>query len=146
MGLFKKLRKNRKAISPTIVAIIVIVAVVIGVSITVAGWMMRQSPPRVEALRIAQGSGIVAANKEFILVLENTGTADASIINIKVGGADAASLNSPVTKYPIPVNAGTKVTVRGIAGFPGVCGTTGYYEALVYTAAGNSYTTILYVL
>ena len=144
MGL-KKICKNRRAISPASTAMI-IAAVAIVIALAVAGLsLMGPAVPQVESLAIAQGSRVQASDRSYKLVLQNSGTGDASIILIEVGGVGVASVDTPVNKYPVVVKAGTILTVEGKVGFAGACVQGAQHVYHVYTAAGHDYTGWLYV-
>lgn len=145
MGI-KRIYGNKRAMSTASMAVIVaVVAVVIAVGI--AAWvMMTPATPQVEDLAVQTGSRVQASDKSYRLVLENSGTGDARITRIEVGGVDVADVDKPVTTYPVVVSAGTIVTVEGTVGFTQPCGPQGsQYVYHIYTAAGHDYTGWLYV-
>jgi len=151
LGLLKKIRKDRGAISP-VIATIIIVAVTIAVSVAVAGWMMGLwgGLTKVETMRIFPESSLTASTnpttpRAFSLVVKNTGTADATITSIKIGGLDVAS-STPSLTGGIPVTAGAfagtgtpqpRITGTANASLTFTVGSS--YEVLIYTAAGNVY-------
>lgn len=141
MGYLKKICRDRRAISQGTTAIILAVVAII-IAGAVAGLVMTgggPAAPKVEALAMAPGSEVRSFDKGYKLVLENSGTADATITMIEIGGADVASVEKPVTKYPVVVTAGTTVSVEGKVGFAGACFPNAQYEYHVYTAAGHNY-------
>jgi hypothetical protein len=144
MGI-KKIYGNKHAMSTANMAVIIaVVAVVIAVGI--AAWaMMSPAAPKVEALTVQTGSRVQASDRSYRFVLENSGTGDASITRIEIGGVDVKSVETPVTQYPVVVRAGTIVTVEGKVGFTEACVQGAQFKYHIYTAAGHDYSGWLFV-
>ena len=133
----KKLFRNKKALSP-VVAAIILIAVTVAVSIAVAAWMgaltfgfMGGS----EQVRIVgvQFTGTNATNKQIVVTLQNTGTADVVITSAKVGDV----VVSTITVTPdSTVEAGTSATVT----FSYNWDAGQSYNIGVVTKAGNVFT------
>ena len=133
----KKLFRNKKALSP-VVAAIILIAVTVAVSIAVAAWMgaltfgfMGGS----EQVRIVgvQFTGTNATNKQIVVTLQNTGTADVVITSAKVGDV----VVSTITVTPdSTVEAGTSATVT--FSYNWAAGQS--YNVGVVTKAGNVFT------
>lgn len=144
MGLIKKIRKNRKAISP-VIATIIIVAVTIAVSVAVAGWMMGLwgGLTKTEAIRLTPVS--LKTDGSYSFMLTNSGSADATVTKITIGGSNVSPVIVDGTSYILPtpgftVTAAGQRTVTGAAGAAGITPVSGRtYDIHVYTAAGNDF-------
>lgn len=162
MGLLKKLCKNRKATSTTLVAVIVVAAVITVLVAQRPPWEGTPTPTTTttttaptttttetttptttqptgtENLIVLPESSLQSGVNHYKFVLENTGTGDSSITLIKLGGTDVTNLRAGgIADYPIPVKAGTQITITGIARGSYEEGES--YEIVIYTARGNTY-------
>jgi len=98
-------QKNKKGISP-VIATVIIVAVAIAVAIAVAYWVTGIIPAftRYEELKVS--SAYIDNSTHAIILVKNTGSADATIDNIFVNG------RSPLTAFdPIPLASGGNSTL-----------------------------------
>jgi flagellin-like protein len=139
--------KSRKGISP-VIATVILVAVAITVSVSVAYWMGGISSlyTRLEIIEVqsAVASKGVAGNYTITLAVKNTGSADATIDSVFING-------KPMSQFP-GVNphlaaGGTSVIAGGSAtvvidvpanqGAPFSAGTT--IEVKLHTAGGKDY-------
>jgi flagellin-like protein len=131
----KKLLKSRKALSP-VVAAIILIAVTVAVSIAVAAWMgaLTFTFMKTEELRIV---GVKFETGNITITVQNTGTSDSVISNMKVedeiyaihtaNGAAATSLELS------PEASGTVV-----CDYSWTAGTS--YNVAVVTRDGNIFT------
>jgi flagellin-like protein len=139
--------RSRKGISP-VIATVILVAVAITVSVSVAYWMGGISSlyTRLEKIEIQSIVAVkgVAGNYTITLAVKNTGSADATIdsvfingkplsqfsgvtSNLAVGGTSCIAGGSATVRVNVPANAGAPFTV----------GTT--LEVKLHTAAGKDY-------
>jgi flagellin-like protein len=139
--------RSRKGISP-VIATVILVAVAITVSVSVAYWMGGISSlyTRLEKIEVQSITAVkgVAGNYTITLAAKNTGSADATIDSVMING-------KPLSQYP-GVTAdlavgGTSVVAGGSAsvniavpagqGVPFTIGTT--LEVKLHTVAGKDY-------
>ena len=143
----RHIMKSRKGISP-VIATVILVAVAITVSVSVAYWMGGISSlyTRLEKIEVQSITAIkgVAGNYTITLAVKNTGSADATIDSVMING-------KPLSQYPeVTANlavGGTSVVAGGSAsvctfvcagqGVPFTAGTT--LEVKLHTAAGKDY-------
>jgi flagellin-like protein len=103
-----KILKSKKALSP-VVASIILIAVTVAVSLAVAIWMgsLTTGQMGVEELRITKltwGSN----NNGFTITVNNTGTRDSVITQIRV---NYATTGVSVSNLPLTLKAGTGTTI-----------------------------------
>ena len=134
----KTIRLNKKGISP-IIATVIIVAVAIGVSISVAYWVTGIVPAftRYEELKI--GSCYIDDSTTTIIVIKNTGSSDATIDSVHVNGRLPETAFSEVT---LSSGSSTTLTIGAteyteVTGDSFISGVT--YGFTVHTVAGGSY-------
>jgi len=127
-----------KAISP-IIATVILVAVTIALAVGVALWLsgLIGGAGSREQLQVMPDSFLYVDDsgnfQKLTLHLKNTGTADSTIVSIKIGNVNVADNKLPYT---------VKVGFNGNVDFTGATGkfTPGAkYTVTVYTDAGNSY-------
>jgi flagellin-like protein len=89
-NLYRKLRKNSKALSP-VVASIILIAVTVAVSVVVAAWMggmslgLMGNAEQVSVTNV-QFVDVVDPDDEIVVSIRNSGGADASISKAYVNG------------------------------------------------------------
>ena len=147
----RHIMKSRKGISP-VIATVILVAVAITVSVSVAYWMGGISSlyTRLEKIEVQSATATKAADGSYTITLacKNTGSADATIDSVFING-------KPLSQYPgVPVgvtssivgsgtsvvagdSATVTVTVPALQGVPFTAGTT--IEVKLHTAAGKDY-------
>ena len=142
-----RFEKSRKGISP-VMATVILVAVAITVSISVAYWMggissMYTRSEKIEIHSITADKG-AAGNYTITVDVRNTGSADATIDSVRING-------KPLSQYPgvtsSIIGSGTSVVAGGSAivsiyvpagqGAPFNIGST--LEVLLHTSAGKDY-------
>ena len=138
--------RSRKGISP-VIATVILVAVAITVSVSVAYWMGGISSlyTRLEKIEIQSITAVkgVAGNYTITLAAKNTGSADATIDSVFING-------KPLTQFPgvtASIGSGTSCIAGGSAtvridvpantGAPFTSGTT--IEVKLHTAGGKDY-------
>ena len=139
--------RSRKGISP-VIATVILVAVAITVSISVAYWMGGISSlytrlEKIEIHSITAEKG-VAGNYTITLAVKNTGSADATIDSVMINGRPLSQFPGVTTTIAV---GGTSVVAGGSAsvnvlvpagqGVPFTAGTT--IEVKLHTAAGKDY-------
>jgi len=139
--------RSRKGISP-VIATVILVAVAITVSISVAYWMGGISSlytrlEKIEIHSITAEKG-VAGNYTITLTAKNTGSADATIDSVKINGIPLSQFPGVISDLAV---GGTSVLAGGSAsvtisvpagqGAPFTIGTT--LEVALHTAAGKDY-------
>ena len=144
------MRRSSSGISP-VVATVILVAIAIVIAIAVAFWasglvgvFTRFEKIEVTAAYAESASG---GNYRVVLVVRNTGSADATIDDIYVNGkpcggisGGGCSISAAGTISPLSVGASATITVSnpptavGNSFIPGVT-----YEIAVHTASGKLY-------
>jgi flagellin-like protein len=139
--------RSRKGISP-VIATVILVAVAITVSVSVAYWMGGISSlytrlEKIEVQSIVALKG-VAGNYTITLAVKNTGSADATIDSVFINGKPLSQFTGVTTNLVVggtSVVAGGSTTVEvyvaANAGVPFSAGTT--IEVKLHTAAGKDY-------
>ena len=134
----KKLLKSKEGISP-VIATIIMVAVTVGISIAVGGWLVGLwgGYTKTETVKILADSNYTAGGTSFTLNVKNDGTANAKITKVVIGS------NTYTTSTGITINAASSATLTD-GDLPGGTHTTPFsagtvYEVRIYTEAGNVY-------
>jgi flagellin-like protein len=130
-----RIPRSRRALSP-VVASIILIAVTVAVSITVAAWMagLVFSNQGVEQLTLRK-LWWTGPNTGFILAVDNTGTRDATITQIQVNyGTSGVNVTQPTLPVQLKASLPTNVTVA----FTYSNGTA--YDITVATSSGKLYT------
>lgn len=141
-------RSSRKGISP-VIATVILVAVAITVSVSVAYWMGGISSLYTRLEKVEISSVVVnkgTSNYTITMSVKNTGSADATVDNVMINGKILTQYTSPVvtaTYSPVggAIVAGSTSTVtisiptQSIPPF--TPGTT--LEVKLHTAAGKEY-------
>jgi len=140
--------KSRKGISP-VIATVILVAVAITVSVSVAYWMGGISSMYTRLEKIEVSSAIATKNVDgtytVALAVKNTGSADATIDNVMINGKLLSQFSPAPTAVFVPasgavVSGGTAtvtVTIPANATAPFTSGTT--LEVKLHTSAGKDY-------
>jgi flagellin-like protein len=143
----RHIMKSRKGISP-VIATVILVAVAITVSVSVAYWMGGISSlyTRLEKIEVQSATATkgVAGNYTITLAVKNTGSADATIDNVMINGKPLSQFTEVTSNLAV---GGTSVVAGGSAsvsvfvgagaGVPFTAGTT--LEVKLHTAAGKDY-------
>ena len=143
----RHIMKSRKGISP-VIATVILVAVAITVSVSVAYWMGGISSlyTRLEKIEVQSATAVkgVAGNYTITLAVKNTGSADATIDSVFINGKPlsqfpgvTANLVSGGTPVIAGGSASVVVSVPANQGAPFSAGTT--IEVKLHTAAGKDY-------
>jgi flagellin-like protein len=93
-SLYRKIRKNSKALSP-VVASIILIAVTVAVSVVVAAWMGGMTiglMGNAEQVSITNYSFDAADASKVILNVRNTGTATVTLSSATIDGAPVADM------------------------------------------------------
>lgn len=98
-NLYRKLRKNSKALSP-VVASIILIAVTVAVSVVVAAWMGGMTIGLMgNAEQVSVTNAIFTGTDEVTLTVRNTGGATVTISTASIDGvADAAFVSGDIAK------------------------------------------------
>mgnify|MGYP003574514819 CR=1 FL=1 len=101
MKTLRKIRKNKKALSP-VVASIILIAVTVAVSIAVAAWMGALTVGFMDTATVTitdvSFDETAPLEQDFMtLTVRNTGTGSAVISTAKVNGVVVAVADAPVT-------------------------------------------------
>jgi len=131
-----KILKSRKALSP-VVASIILIAVTVAVSLAVAVWMgsLTTGQMGVEELRITKIQWIWNSNpssRKFVITVNNTGTKDSVITQIRV---NYATTGVSASGLPLTLKAGTGTTIE--VSYPYTNGTR--YDISVMTQSGREF-------
>ena len=143
----RHIRATKKGISP-VIATVILVAVAITVSVSVAYWMGGISSlyTRLEKIEVSSAtvSKTTAGNYTISLAVRNTGSADATIDAVMINGKTLSQF-TPVpttsvgagTAVPAGSSATVTVYIAANAGAPFTAGTT--IEVKLHTASGKDY-------
>jgi len=132
--------KKRKGISP-VIATVILIAVAVAIAIAVAFWAagLTGAFTRFEKLEIS--SAYANSATSIVLNVQNTGSSDATIVDIFINGKPESSFVPAGTAAPVPpisLTSGSKQTITITIAAPGL--TSGVtYDFKVHTAAGNDY-------
>ncbi len=142
-NLYRKIRKNTKALSP-VVASIILIAVTVAVSVVVAAWMGGMTiglMGNAEQVSITNYSFDAADATIVCLDVRNTGTATITIDSASIDGAavDIANINATITNTDVAKGKTVTFTLTNDVDFsPGA-----QYSIKLVTAKG---TTIPYTI
>jgi flagellin-like protein len=135
MKIFRKFKKNAKALSP-VVASIILIAVTVAVSIAVAAWMgaltigFMGGSEQVEIRSIAFPSSTT-----MTMTVKNTGTSAVSIQEVWVNNAQQVQANLNATlPYSIAANGQATITISSYTWLAG-----DNYQFKLVTAKGNPF-------
>jgi len=143
----RHIMRSRKGISP-VIATVILVAVAITVSVSVAYWMGGISSlyTRLEKIEVQSATAAKAADGSYTITLavKNTGSADATLDSVMINGKPLSQFPGVTTTLAV---GGTSVVAGGSAsvdvlvpagqGVPFTAGTT--IEVKLHTAAGKDY-------
>jgi len=140
MKIFRKFKKNAKALSP-VVASIILIAVTVAVSIAVAAWMgaltigFMGGSEQVEIRNIAF-SAVSSVNNNVTVAVKNTGTSAVTIQEVWVNNADRTSVSAnTVSGGTLVINANQQIYITITNAW-----TAGdNYQVKLVTAKGNSF-------
>ena len=143
----RHIMKSRKGISP-VIATVILVAVAITVSVSVAYWMGGISSlyTRLEKIEVVSTTAVknVDGSYSITLAVKNTGSADATVDAVVINGKQLSQFNNVTTDLAAGGtaviaggSASVVVTVGAGEGAPFTAGTT--IEVKLHTAAGKDY-------
>jgi len=146
--IYTKLLKDKKGISPVITTVI-LVAVGIALAVAIGLWMsgLVATFTRFEKLEVTSAYAISTGTTswEAYVIVNNTGSADATVSTIMVNGIPIDGTKIKVDKtlpYPLPVGTGEKftLTITKNAEWGGGKLTSGItINIVLHTAAGKDY-------
>lgn len=137
-NLYRKLRKNSKALSP-VVASIILIAVTVAVSVVVAAWMGGMTIGLMgNAEQVSVSNGVFTSPTAVELTVRNTGGATVTISSATIDGNSTSTL-SPTTLNVAKGNADTLTLTLDTS--DGEFNPGAQYEIRLVTAKG---TTVVY--
>jgi flagellin-like protein len=113
--LYRKIRKNTKALSP-VVASIILIAVTVAVSVVVAAWMggttigLMGSAEKVAVTNLS----FDPTNNQIIATIQNTGTVQSTLSTVYVTGGTAASATIQPGNGTIPVGTSANTVIINV--------------------------------
>jgi archaeal type IV pilus assembly protein PilA len=113
MNVYRKFKKNSKALSP-VIASIILIAVTVAVSVVVAAWMGGMTigfmgnaeQTSITNIAFSEGTGTGGADQLQVMVT-NSGSTTVSISKAFINGVDA----SPATATSIPKSQSTTINL-----------------------------------
>ena len=144
---YTKLLKDKRGISPVITTVI-LVAVGIALAVAIGLWMsgLVATFTRFEKLEITSAYAVSSGSGwNAYVIVNNTGSADATVSTIMVNGIPIDGTTIAVDKtlpYPLPVGTGEKftLTITKDASWGGGKLTSGItINIVLHTAAGKDY-------
>ncbi|MEM2972212.1 MAG: archaellin/type IV pilin N-terminal domain-containing protein [Candidatus Bathyarchaeia archaeon] len=136
--MIKKMLKSKRAISPILATLLLIVIAVAAIVVTYAWIMTYMTSAGTQAgtwIRI--DSATINATTDMVTIyVRNTGTEPATIDAVYIEGTDVTtSVEQPTLSYTLPVEGRIPITVNGTkAGFDFVAGSS--YKIKVTTTTG----------
>jgi len=136
--LSRKLLKSRKAISPILATLLLIVIAVAAIVVTYA-WIMTymSSAGQQAGIRLykANINFVTGAPKKISIDVGNSGTSDAQISRVYVGTSGTSMLNQTTTPA-LPISLPRQSTVTITANYNWTAGATYYFR--VVTTSGQA--------
>jgi flagellin-like protein len=130
-SLTRKLFKSKKAISPILATLLLVVIAVAAIVVTYA-WVMTYMA------HTTGQAGVVlnAANVKFYdngnkidIDIQDTGTSDTTIVQIYIGTSSSAMDNQTITPVPLPAGTVQRITVN----YSWQAGATYYFKVIAST-------------
>jgi flagellin-like protein len=143
MNVYRKFKKNSKALSP-VIASIILIAVTVAVSVVVAAWMggmtigFMGNAEQVSITNIAFTTGTGTGGLDQLQVLvTNSGSTPATISKAFINGADASAAMAVDPDAPIAKSSSATVTLDLPAGLGDLAAGSAYQVKLI-TEKGTS--------
>jgi flagellin-like protein len=132
-GLTRKIRKSRKAISPILATLLLVVIAVAAIVVTYAWIMtyMNNAGRQAGVMLYKANVNFYEHNSTLMIDIDvgNSGTSDTQLTTLYVGASTTSLLNQTITPVPL---AGGKVA-RITIGYPWEKGVTYYFKVLSST-------------
>jgi flagellin-like protein len=141
-NLYRKLRKNSKALSP-VVASIILIAVTVAVSVVVAAWMGGMSLGLMGNAEQATITNIAfdTTNDAITATVTNTGPGTITFVNVYLNGVSPASTEYAVSPSPTPAGVVLQLNKgeTGTITFAAVGLQSGDYTVKLTSQKGNNF-------
>jgi flagellin-like protein len=130
-SLTHRLFKSKKAISPILATLLLVVIAVAAIVVTYA-WVMTYTG------HLTGQAGVVlnptntrfyANGTKIDIDIQDTGTSDTTIIQVYVGTSSSTLANQTITPVPLPTGTVQRITLN----YPWVIGTTYYFKVIAST-------------
>jgi flagellin-like protein len=136
-SLTHRLFKSKKAISPILATLLLVVIAVAAIVVTYA-WVMTYTGHLTGQAGVVlnptnvrfYGNGTAGTNID--IDIQDTGTSDTTIIQVYVGTSSSTMDNQTITPMPLPAGTVQRITLN----YPWQIGTTYYFK--VITSTGQS--------
>jgi flagellin-like protein len=128
-GLTRKIKKSRKAISPILATLLLVVIAVAAIVVTYAWIMTYMNNAGRQAGVILYKANVSFNNQSIVIDIGNSGTSDTQLTTLYVGTSMATLLNQTIT--PVPLAAGKVATIT--IDYNWTKGATYYFKVLSST-------------
>jgi flagellin-like protein len=130
-GLTRKIMKSRKAISPILATLLLVVIAVAAIVVTYAWIMTYMNNAGRQAGVILYKANVGFYNQSIVIDIGNSGTSDTQLTTLYVGTSTTSLLNQTITPAPVPLAAGkvARITID----YPWTPGVTYYFKVLSST-------------
>lgn len=108
-GLTRRIRKSRKAISPILATLLLVVIAVAAIVVTYAWIMTYMNNAGRQAGVILYKANVSFYNQSIVIDIGNSGTSDTQLTTLYVGTSSTSLLNQTIT--PVPLGAGKVATI-----------------------------------
>jgi len=130
-GLTRRIRKSRKAISPILATLLLVVIAVAAIVVTYAWIMTYMNNAGRQAGVILYKANVNFYNQSFIDVdIGNSGTSDTQLTTLYVGTSATSLLNQTIAPVPLAAGKVARITIENYPWYPGV---TYYFKVLSST-------------
>jgi len=129
--LTEKIKKSRKAISPILATLLLVVIAVAAIVVTYAWIMTYMNNAGRQAGVILYKANVNFYNQSFIDVdIGNSGTSDTQLTTLYVGTSATSLLNQTIAPVPLAAGKVARITIENYPWYPGV---TYYFKVLSST-------------
>jgi flagellin-like protein len=133
-SLTHKLFKSKKAISPILATLLLVVIAVAAIVVTYAWVMTYMTHTTGQAGVVLNPTNVrfYASGTKIDIDIQDTGTSDTTIIQVYVGTSSSTMENQTITPLPLPAGTVQRITLN----YQWQIGTTYYFK--VVTSTGQS--------
>jgi flagellin-like protein len=128
-GLTRRIRKSRKAISPILATLLLVVIAVAAIVVTYAWIMTYMNNAGRQAGVILYKANVNFYNQSIDIDMGNSGTSDTQLTTLYVGTSMTTLLNQTITPVPLAAGKVARITID----YPWTKGVTYYFKVLSST-------------
>ena len=127
--LTKRIRKSRKAISPILATLLLVVIAVAAIVVTYAWIMTYMNNAGRQAGVILYKANVNFYNQSIDVDVGNSGTSNTQLTTLYVGTSTTSLMNYTITPVPLEAGKVARITI----GYPWTPGVTYYFKVLSST-------------